>query len=158
MVLNCACFVGEGILPTHTINVAYLTKQQQVHLLTSLAIRRFGPSIELINFPTPRRYALWHATDACYLCLSLSFTLDIFLNKYCVLRWNLIISLYLSKYKLWYPIKSCFKTKKVNNRSNWLEKYLVDFPYLAWQKPHPPPLSYYEFKKIRGGCFYVRLG
>ncbi len=52
--------------PTHTINVVYLTQQQQVQLLTSLAMTQFGLSIEHITFPTPSRNATCYATDAGY--------------------------------------------------------------------------------------------
>ncbi len=45
--------------PTHTISVAYLTKQHWVPLLTSVAMAWFVPRIEPIAFPT-MRYVLRH--------------------------------------------------------------------------------------------------
>ena len=61
---RCACLWPRHS-PTYTIIVAHLTQQQQVQLLTPLAMTRFGPSIESINFPTtPSRYATCYATDA----------------------------------------------------------------------------------------------
>ncbi len=69
--LNCAVhgielhlFGTKAFPPTHTINVAHLTYQQLEQLLTSLAMMRFGPSIEPITFPTLSRYATCYATDA----------------------------------------------------------------------------------------------
>ncbi len=59
---------AKAVPPTHTINVALLTLQQWVQLLTSLAMTRFGPRIVPITFPMPGGCATGYATDAGYGC------------------------------------------------------------------------------------------
>ena len=45
-------FMAKAFPPSSTINDAHLTYQQQIQLLTSLAMMRFEQRIEPINFPT----------------------------------------------------------------------------------------------------------
>ena len=61
--MSCACFRAKAY-HTHTINVAHLTYQNKVQLLTYLAMTRFGPRIEPITFSTHGRCATSYATDA----------------------------------------------------------------------------------------------
>ena len=57
-ITNCVEPVwGQGIPTTHTFNIA--------HLLTSLAMTRFGPSIEPITFQTSIRCTSFYATVCC---------------------------------------------------------------------------------------------
>ncbi len=49
MIMSCPC-LGQDIFPTHTINVAHLTKQVWVRFLTSSAMTLFAPKIKLPDF------------------------------------------------------------------------------------------------------------
>ena len=64
MLISCACLFGKAFPPNRTINVAYLTQQQQVQLLTSLAMTRLGRRIEPFTFSMPSGCTPYYAKDA----------------------------------------------------------------------------------------------
>ena len=59
----CCAYLRPRYSAYYTINVANLTQQQQIQLITSLAMTQFAPSIQPTTFPMQSGCVIFYATD-----------------------------------------------------------------------------------------------